>query len=111
MHLAEYTFFLIDSIFLCHLWGIKRRKPGRNLRSRQVSYNTKIFFTYHASELAVRYDTDLGDLLSTITNNNRFHRILNIGVHVKPTNKSNIRDEYARFLGYFYDKIPGSYGF
>jgi Glycosyl-transferase for dystroglycan len=110
MHLADYTFHLLDTIFLCHLWGLKflQKSYIPSPRKQQSFINKKIFFTFHVRELAIRYDTDLGDL-HKVGGNFKFLWDFKIGVHVNPPNES-VRALLAVF-GAIVDRPPGTYGF
>jgi len=112
MHLADYTFHLLDTIFLCHLWGLKFLNKNSSsipsTRKQQSIINKKIFFTFHVRELSIRYDTDLGDLLK-VGDNYKFLWEFNIGLHVNPVNET-VRTLLAVF-GAIVDRAPGTYGF
>jgi len=55
MALADYKFFLLDSIFLSHLWGFQRKDHSNKARIKQTRYNHRMFSAQHARELAARY--------------------------------------------------------
>lgn len=108
MHLADFTFHLLDTIFLCHLWGLKSQGSIPNTRIMQSMINKKIFFTFHVRELAIRYDNDLGDLLN-VDSRLKFAWNFNIRLHVNPVNES-VQQLLANF-GAIFDRVPGTYGF
>jgi hypothetical protein len=110
MHLADYTFHLLDTIFLCHLWGLKFLQEGSisSARKQQTMINKKIFFTFHVRELAIRYDTDLGDL-HKVDDRYKFLWNFNIGLHVNPINETV--QQLLAIFGAIVDRAPGTYGF
>ncbi|CAB3379172.1 Hypothetical predicted protein [Cloeon dipterum] len=61
MHLDGYRFFVLDSIFLSHLWGILQNKPLPQSapRKRQLQLNIKLFYTFFIRELALRYQINM----------------------------------------------------
>lgn len=56
-------------------------------RNMQSIINKKIFLNFHARELVIRYDTDLGDLYK-VDDNSKFTWNFNIGLHVNHFNVS-----------------------
>jgi len=115
MKLDGYRFYLMDTIFLSHLWGFKKRPAKKktkkeSFREYQSYYNAKIFFTFHARELSVRYDTDLKTL--KVPKGRWFHKKLRVGIVINPTKKDKkAMQEYLRIYSAFLDKHPGTYGF
>lgn len=87
MFLSNFTFHLLDTIFVCHLWGLKVRdcdsKSNMNsFRKYQVNFNSKLFFTDFTREVALRYDRDLGDLINVTAFDKRLKRYQNVDIHV-----------------------------
>jgi len=64
MHLSGYEFYVLDTIFLCHLWGIFNSRNHSKKRNQEVDFNTKMFNTFYVRELAVKYDTDLSEVFA-----------------------------------------------
>jgi hypothetical protein len=96
MHLANFTFNLLDTVFLCHLWGLRTKSCSNKssqdrFRSSQVALNSKAFYTYFTRELAIRYDTDLGELINITAYNRRFKKLLAVDVRVLKPDKSSRR--------------------
>lgn len=88
MYLSNFTFQLLDTIFICHLWGLKLQDSDSNsqmntFRSYQVNYNTKVFFTHFTRELALRYDRDLGELINVKAYDRKFKIYQAVDVYVK----------------------------
>ncbi|XP_059482690.1 beta-1,4-glucuronyltransferase 1-like [Neocloeon triangulifer] len=67
MHLSGYEFYLLDSIFLSHLWGILKKKNYNHARFQQIVFNSRLFHTFFMRELAFRHQQDLSTLVSTPT--------------------------------------------
>ncbi|CAB3387038.1 Hypothetical predicted protein [Cloeon dipterum] len=62
--LAGYTFYLLDGIFLNHVWGLQSRSMQDKSRKQETSMNYKFFTSVHARELAARYDSDKFNVLA-----------------------------------------------
>jgi len=59
MKLAGYEFFMLDTIFLCHLWGVVQTRNHTEKRRSEAFTNTRLFNTYYYRDLSVKYDVDM----------------------------------------------------
>lgn len=79
MALAGYSFYLLESIFLCHIWGLQHKNSTVNSqRKTETSMNMRFFSTSHVRELAARYDSDKFNVL-------RFQKGRNKGYAIEMT--------------------------
>jgi Glycosyl-transferase for dystroglycan len=64
MALAGYSFYLLESIFLCHVWGLQHKNiTVTSQRKTETSMNMQFFSTSHVRELAAKYDSDKFNVL------------------------------------------------
>ncbi|XP_059481228.1 beta-1,4-glucuronyltransferase 1-like [Neocloeon triangulifer] len=78
MSLAGYSFHLLDSIFLSHVWGLKRKTAVESNTERKIEtqMNTRFFSSVHVRELAARYDSDRHNILRYQKRSNKNYNIV-----------------------------------
>jgi hypothetical protein len=110
MFLANYKFYLLDTVFLSHLWGFTKRKVPY-WRLMQSYHNSRIFFTFHARELSVRYDKDVQAIIKKYPQT-KFPTQLEIHVNADKK-RTNEKKNVTKLIPskYHLKKRWGTYGF
>lgn len=86
MALASYSFYLLESIFLCHVWGLQHKlNTVTSQRKTETSMNMQFFSSSHVRELAARYDSDKFNILKYQTRRGKAYAIEMNAVKKKTT--------------------------